>query len=66
MIVSLRILIKIELSKTLINSRVVQHQNEHNNENQRKYLDRELYKYYCLDLHKRLNSSRHHVHYLAE
>ena len=62
----LRILIKTEFSKTPINPRVVKGQNEHNSENQRKSLDKELCEYYCYDLHKRLNSSRHRIHYLAK
>jgi len=65
-VVSLRILINVEFSKTLMNPRVVQGQNKLNNENQRKSLGKELYEYYCLSLCKRLNSLRHHIHYLAK
>ena len=43
MAVSLRILINIEFSKALMYPRVIQGQNKHNNENQRKSLGRELY-----------------------
>jgi hypothetical protein len=46
--------------------RVVQGQNKHNNENRMKYLGGELCEYYGLGLHKRLNSSRHRIHYLAK
>jgi hypothetical protein len=53
---SLRVLIKVEFSKALMNPRVVQDQNKHNNENQRKSIDRELCEYYCLGLHKKSNS----------
>jgi len=49
-----------------MNPKVIQGQNEHNGENQRKSLSKELCEYYCLDLYKRLNSSRYRVHYLAE
>jgi hypothetical protein len=65
MTVSLRISQKVEFSKTLMNPKVIYGQNEHNNEHQKKYLVRELCEYYCFDLHKRLNSSRHCIHYLA-
>jgi hypothetical protein len=65
-VVSLRILIKIEFSKVLINSRVSYDQNKHNDESQRKCLSRELYEYHCLDLHKMLNSSRHRIHCFAK
>ncbi len=42
----------------------VQGQNEHNHENQ--IVSRnELYEFYCLGLYKQLNSSKHHVHRLA-
>jgi len=64
--ISLRILIKAGFSKALMNPRVVQGQNEHNSENQMKSLDRGLCEYYCLGLHKMLNSPRHRVYYLAE
>jgi hypothetical protein len=66
MVVSLRILTTVEFSKAFMNPKVIQGQNEHNGENQRKSLSRELCEYYCLDLYKKLNSSRYHVHYLAE
>jgi len=66
MVVSLKILTTVEFSKALMNPRVIQGQNKHNGENQMKSLSRELCEYYCLDLYKRLNSSRYHVHYLAE
>ena len=46
--------------------RFVQGQNKHNNENQNKCLGRLLYKYYCLGLHKRLNSLRHCIYYLVK
>jgi hypothetical protein len=65
MIVSLRISKKIECSKTLMNPKVVYDQNEHNSEHQKKSLVRELCEYSYFDLHKRLNSSRHCIHYLA-
>jgi hypothetical protein len=64
-IISLRILIKVEFSKTLMNPRVVHSQNKHNNENQRKYLGKEICEYYYLDLHKRLINSRHDITFLA-
>jgi hypothetical protein len=63
MVVSLRI--KTEFSTTLMSPRFVQGQNKHNNENQKKCLGRLLYKYYCLGLHKRLNSLRHYIYYLV-
>lgn len=66
MIVFLRIFIRVEFSKALMNPIVVQYQNEYNSENQRKSLGRELCKYYCLGLHRRLNSPRHCIHYLVE
>ena len=66
MTISLRISIKTEFSKALMNPRVVQGQNKHNSENQIKSLDRELCEYYFLGLHKKPNSLRHCVHYLAE
>jgi len=56
MTISLRVSIKVEFSEALMNPRVVQDQNKHNNENQRKSIDRELCEYYCLCLHKKLNS----------
>jgi hypothetical protein len=49
-----------------MNPGVVQGQKEHNSKNQMKSLDRELYEYCYLGLHKKLNSSRHRVHYLSE
>ena len=63
MVVSLKILINAKFSQVLMNPRIVKGQNEHNSKNQRKSLDKEVYEYYYLDLEKRLNSSRHHVHY---
>ena len=65
MVISLRILIKVEFSKTLMNPRVVHSQNKHNSENQIKYLGREICEYYYLDLHNRLISSRHNITFLA-
>jgi len=64
-VISLRILIKVEFSKTLMNPRVVHSQNKHNSENQIKYLGREICEYYYLDLHNRLISSRHDITFLA-
>jgi hypothetical protein len=64
--ISLRILIKIELSKALINLIVIQGQNKYNNESQMKYLGRKLCEYYCFGLHKSLNSLRHLVYYLTK
>ena len=61
MVVSLKILINDEFSKAPMNPRVNKDQNEHNNENQRKPLCKKLCEYYCIGLHKRLNSSRHHA-----
>jgi hypothetical protein len=52
-VTSLRILIKTEFFKTLINLRVVRSQNEHNSENQRKSIDKELCEYYYHYLHKK-------------
>ena len=49
-VVSMRISINVDFSKTLMNPRVVQGQNKLNSENQRKSLDKELYEYYCLGL----------------
>lgn len=49
-----------------MNPRVAQGKNKHNSENQMKSLDRELYDYCYLSLHKKLNSSRHWVHYLSK
>jgi hypothetical protein len=43
-----------------------QKKKKHNSENQQKYLDKKLCEYYCLGLHKRLSSSKHCIHYLAE
>ena len=63
MVISLRILIKVEFSKTLMNPRVVHSQNKH--KNQIKYLGREICEYYYLDLHNRLISSRHDITFLA-
>jgi hypothetical protein len=48
MVISLRISIRTEFSKTLMNSKV----NKHNSENQRKSLRKELYEYYYLSLHR--------------
>jgi len=42
----LRISIKAKFFEVLMNPRVVQGQNEYNNENKRKYLGRELCDYY--------------------
>ena len=66
MVIFFRILIEVEFYKAHMNWRVVQGQNKYNNENYKKSLGRELSEYYCLKLHKRLNSSRHCVHYLAK
>ena len=52
MVVSLRISIKAKFFKAFINPRIVQYQNKHNGDNQRKSLGRELCEYYCLGLHK--------------
>jgi hypothetical protein len=49
-----------------MNTRIVQSQNDHNNENQRKYLGREVSKYYYPSLYKRIDNSRHHVYYLTK
>jgi len=57
---------KVEFSYVLMNLRVVQCQNKHNNESKRKYLSRELCEYYYLGLHKRLNNLRHRVYYLTK
>ena len=57
-----RISKKVEFSKTLINPRIVQRQNEYSRENQRKSLRTELCKYYCLGLYKKMNFLRYHVH----
>jgi len=46
--------------------RVVQGQNKYDCENQWEFLGRELYEYYCLNLYKMLNSSRHHFYYIVE
>jgi len=62
----LKISINGKFSKALKNPKVVQDQNKHNNENQRKSLCREPCEYYYLGLYKKLNSLRHHVHYLTE
>jgi hypothetical protein len=43
MVIYLRILITTKFSKAVMNSKVVQGQNKNNNENQMKYLCRELY-----------------------
>ena len=43
MVVSFRILIKIASSKVHMNSKIVQGQNKHNSENQKKSLARKLY-----------------------
>jgi hypothetical protein len=37
-----------------MNLRVIQEQNEQNHRNQRRFLGRELYEYYCLGLHKKV------------
>ena len=42
----------------------VQGRNEHNYKN-RKMSEKELFEFYCLVIHKQLNSSRHHVHWLT-
>ena len=39
----------------------VQRRNEHYYKN-RKMSEKELCEFYCLGIHKQLNSSRHHVH----
>ena len=39
-VVALKILIKTEFSKAYINQEVSQYQNEHNNKNQKKFVDR--------------------------
>lgn len=53
-----RISIKTEFSKAIIKLGVVYSQNEHNNENQRKYLGRQLCEYYVLVFIKALYSLR--------
>lgn len=50
--------------ETLMKTRRVQGQNEHNSENH-DVLEDILCEIYCLGLHKRLNNSRHRVHWLA-
>ena len=50
--------------ETLMKSRSVQGQNEHNSENHDVAEDI-LCEIYCLGLYKRLNKSRHLVHWLA-
>ena len=50
--------------ETLMKTRSVQGQNEHNSENH-DVLEDILCEIYCLGLHKRLNNSRHRVHWLA-
>jgi len=66
MVISLKILIKAEFFKTLMNPRTIHGQIEHNNKNQIKSLDIELCEYYNLGLHKKPNSLRHCVYYLVE
>ena len=50
--------------ETLMKTRRVQGQNEHNSENHDVSEDI-LCEIYCLGLHKRLNNSRHRAHWLA-
>ena len=50
--------------ETLMKTRRVLGQNEHNSENH-DVLEEILYEIYSLVLHKRLNNSRHRVHWLA-
>ena len=50
--------------ETLMKTRRVQGQNEHNSENHDVSEDI-LCEIYCFGLHKRLNNSRHRVHWLA-
>ena len=50
--------------ETFMKTRSVQGQNEHNSENH-DVLEDILCEIYCLGLHKRLNNSRHRVHWLA-
>ena len=50
--------------ETLMKTRRVQGQNEHNSENH-DVLEDILCEIYCLGLHKRLNNSRHRVHWLT-
>jgi hypothetical protein len=45
-------------------SEVVHSQNEHNHDDQIN-LGREVCKYCCFNLHKNINSSTHHIRYLA-
>jgi len=48
-VISLIILIKAEFSKAFMNLGVVHDQKKHNSEkNQKKYLGKELYEYYCI------------------
>ena len=61
-----RVLKKTEFTKIFVNLKDVHSQNKHNSENQMKSLGRQLCEYYYIGLHKRLNSSRHCDHYLAE
>ena len=56
----------IEFSKAFMNLEDVHGQNKHSSKNQMKSLGRQLCEYYCIGLHKRLNSLKHHVHYLTE
>ena len=50
--------------ETLIKTKSIQVQNEHNSENH-DVLEDILCEIYCLGLHKRLNNSMHRVHWLA-
>ena len=50
--------------EALMKTKSVKGQNEHNRENHDVSKDI-LCEIYCLGLHKRLNNSRHHVHWLA-
>jgi hypothetical protein len=63
-IISLRIKKKFGLSKALMKSEVVHSQNKHNHDDQIN-LGREVCKYCCFNLHKNINSSTHHIRYLA-
>lgn len=65
-VVSFRFLINNKLSKTFINPRVVQNQNEQNSESQINSSDRELSEYCYLDLYRKLNSSKHLIHCFTE
>ena len=59
-------LLKFKFFKVLMNLYVIHSQNEYNIENQRKTLNKDPCKYHCLDLHKRLNSLKHQIHYLTK